>query len=457
MKSTLIWLLALALVSLCARTAPLPSDAYSSSSRRSIPRASRNAARLSHVRRGDASALKETAESAEHAVAATKMKDWKRPIVITISAVGLAMTIGWNYISAKSFFSNRAKYYREKKRLEEERKKPPPQVGDTMCTVQTYYTGDQVESRKPTLVKAPCYVLGQQQSMGQQSSAVQNTAQQQGAVVPQQPEHIASTGGGSSSSSLTAMLNRGGGISNGDGGAQAPTFSPQPQPPVVFTAQDVSTDAKPGASSTVEPAPAPDVDHNSGTPIDGPLNKRGLTSVTSLEAAHGIEAASHEIEEVALEVPSPSPPSSPSTSPTSSLRTSDDIPLLPLDVRGRTRFVFSPSGAARARGRPGFPVARPFDPVEFSPAFDDQQHSDVAHDDALPKIAADDKKDRVSSPRLKSKLNRWKVWSKLQGAKKIKTEDITFGLTVLNTIGNIPSLILTTINAMYYRGNPKVD
>ena len=51
---------------------------------------------------------------------------------------------------------------------------------------------------------------------------------------------------------------------------------------------------------------------------------------------------------------------------------------------------------------------------------------------------------------------KWKVWRTKAGS-KLSTEDITFGLTVLNTIGNIPSLILTTINAYCYRGNPKVD
>lgn len=43
------------------------------------------------------------------------------------------------------------------------------------------------------------------------------------------------------------------------------------------------------------------------------------------------------------------------------------------------------------------------------------------------------------------------------GKSKISTGDLTFGVTVLNTIGTIPSLVLTTLNAYYYRGNPKVD
>lgn len=35
--------------------------------------------------------------------------------------------------------------------------------------------------------------------------------------------------------------------------------------------------------------------------------------------------------------------------------------------------------------------------------------------------------------------------------------DITLALGIINSIGTIPGLIMTLINAEYYRGNPKVD
>ncbi|SJX61419.1 uncharacterized protein SRS1_10474 [Sporisorium reilianum f. sp. reilianum] len=459
MKSTLIWLLALALLSLCARTAPLPSP---SSSHRHIPHSS--APRTSLAKRGEASALESAAESA---ISTAKKKDWKRPIVISISAIGLVMTIGWNYISAQSFFSNRAKYYKEKKRLEVEKRKPPPQVGDMVCTVETYYTPDQVEARKPSQVRTPCYVMGQQGGAAQQSTAQQNTAQQQtttqpqnptqqgaaaseqpasvepqpsGNVVPQQPEQVVSPRVGVSSDSLRAMLSRGRGSASG-----TQTSTDESQSSVEFAAPDDSSSVDPASSSSsVAPASVPAADEYGSTRVGGPLHKRGLTT-EGAEAAHGIEEAAHEIEE-AHNPPSPSPPSSTSTSPSTSVRSNENIPLLPLDSHGRTRLVSSTFAdsrvaRARARARPGFAVARTSHAVDSAAAFD--------AGDAL----AEGEKDKAGSTRPKGP----KVWTRIKSIKKVKTEDITFGLTVLNTIGNIPSLILTTINAYYYRGNPKVD
>ncbi|CDR99209.1 hypothetical protein [Sporisorium scitamineum] len=422
MKSTWILLLTLALLSLCARTAPLPPDT-SSSSRHSIPHPSRPSTKLSRpflYKRGEVvpSTASNLEQAAEDAVATTKKKDWKRPIAITISAVGLVMTVGWNYISAQSFFSNRAKYYREKKRLEAEKSKPPPQVGDTVCTVEAYYTPDQVETRKPSRTRSPCYVMSQQGGAAGQTTAQQNTVQQQGGAVSQQPGGVVSQqpggvvseqpggsvspGVGASSDSLTAMLSRDNSVS---GGRQPSDAQQESQPPMFFPAsQGVTPNVAPGSSSSFASTPAPVSSPYSRAQVGEPLNKRGLGSAAGAEAeaAHEIQEAAHEIKQL--------------------------------------------SDVARARfARPGFAVARTSQPGDHSSMFDDLRSP------GADSLAEDEEKVKPSSPRPKS----W--WKKMKSAKKVSTEDITFGLTVLNTIGNIPSLILTTINAYYYRGNPKVD
>lgn len=310
-------------------------------------------------------------------------------MVITTSAIGLAMTVGWNYISAKSFLSNREKFYREKARLEAERKKPPPKVGDTVCTVETYTTSDQVEGRKPSLVKTPCYVLGQQEGRGP---------------------------GGDAQVAGTSMGDAGDGVV---GGGQQEGHLPidfisgaSDRIPKRFPV----TPSNPSASSAFDPST--DYSANAATGnivISQPLHKRGLSSPQPITAVD-------EIVEEAIP-PHLSPPVLSSSSSSSSIHSSEYIPLLPLDSNHRLR------------PRPSFPPST-FKSTSSPPPSDQRKKLDS-------KLSADKYKDWVQ--KLKSSGDR------------LSTDDITFGLTVLNTVGNVPSLIMTTINARYYRGNPKVD
>lgn len=265
----------------------------------------------------------------------------------------------------------------------------------------------------------------------------------------EQPGGSVSPGVGASSDSLTAMLSRDNSVS---GGRQPSDAQQESQPPMFFPAsQGVTPNVAPGSSSSFASTPAPVSSPYSRAQVGEPLNKRGLGSAAGAEAeaAHEIQEAAHEIKQVAPERPSPSPPSSTSTSPFSSLRTSERTPFLRISLDTRRRLGSSTlqlSDVARARfARPGFAVARTSQPGDHSSMFDDLRSP------GADSLAEDEEKVKPSSPRPKS----W--WKKMKSAKKVSTEDITFGLTVLNTIGNIPSLILTTINAYYYRGNPKVD
>lgn len=64
--------------------------------------------------------------------------------------------------------------------------------------------------------------------------------------------------------------------------------------------------------------------------------------------------------------------------------------------------------------------------------------------------------ERAGAEWLRQNSKQWKE-TRDNKKKRLKTEDITFGITVLNTVGTIPSFALTVANAYLYRGNPKVD
>ncbi|GAC96910.1 hypothetical protein PHSY_004494 [Pseudozyma hubeiensis SY62] len=374
---------ALAVLSLCAHASPLPSTYTPPSA-------------LLKRQSASASALQSTTEAA---ISSTPKSDWKRPVVITTSAIGLAMTVGWNYISAKSFLSNREKFYKEKARMEAEKKKPPPKVGDTVCTVETYTTSDQVEGRKPSLVKTPCYVLGQRgEGQGQQE------------------------GGGRDGDAQVASMSSGDGGDDVVGGVSESQQQGDLSSDFESGARDRIPKRFPVTSSTASAPsafdPSRDYSANAATGnivISHPLHKRGLSSPQPITAVDEI------VEEA---IPThPSFPSLSSSSSSSSIHSPEYIPLLPLDSNHRLR------------PRPSFPPST-FESTSSPPSSDLRK-------ELKPNLSSD----------------KYKAWvQKLKSSgEKLSTDDITFGLTVLNTLGNIPSLIMTTINARYYRGNPKVD
>ncbi|KAJ9477416.1 hypothetical protein PHBOTO_000958 [Pseudozyma hubeiensis] len=372
---------ALAVLSLCAHASPLPSTHTPPST-------------LLKRQPSSASALQTTTEAA---ISSTPKTDWKRPVVITTSAIGLAMTVGWNYISAKSFLSNREKFYREKARLEAERKKPTPKVGDMVCTVETYTTNDQVEGRKPSLVKTPCYVLGERGEGQRQQD-----------------------GGGPGGDAQVASMSSGDGGDDGVGGVSESQQEGELPNDFESGARVHIPKRFPVTSSTASASfdPSSEYSANAATSnivIPQLLHKRGLSSPQPITAVDEI------VEEA---IPThPSAPSLSSSSSSSSIHSPEYIPLLPLDSNHRLR------------PRPSFPPST-FESISSPPPSDQRKKLD-------PKLSAD----------------AYKAWvQKLKSSGgKLSTDDITFGLTVLNTVGNIPSLIMTTINARYYRGNPKVD
>ena len=424
MRSTLISILTLALLSLCAQSSPLPLPPPDFSSRHSIPHEHHHStsSSTSLSKRTPAPPASAAVRTAEQAL--SKKKDWKRPVVISISAIGLVMTVGWNYISLQSFLSNREKYRREQKRLQAEKDKPPPKVGDTMCIVQTYTTDDQVATRKPGEVKAPCYQLGTGQGGVSPSVASPEVGVSPPSVPPQ-----------GSTSAVPIQSESGTGVQQ-----QQPAAQPQQQ----------------GAYANSFPYISPNTPlHTSSTPYAPAINPNRAGGLTKRELPSS-SAAEEIIEETAPKLrsslsPSPSFLSTSSSPPTAlhhPLTHEERIHLLTSLSRSST---FSPG---TARHRPGFP----------SPLLTPPQ-GQVMHDDTLQALRKAKEEEAERGGEVKEnkgeggkKRKGWKkVWKGKPGGGKLSTEDITFGLTVLNTIGNIPSLILTTINAYYYRGNPKVD
>lgn len=371
MRSPLVSFLTLLVLSLSARTAPIdPSSPPRSSF---LPPHQRSTSLLKRTPTGPSPAIR----AAETALAEGEKKDWKRPVVISISAIGVAMTVGWNYIAFKSFFANKEKYEREQRRLQAEKERPPPNVGDTICTVETYLTPEQVEGRKGSVLKSPCYRLG---------------------------EGAASSQGVGSAGRMV-----GGGMGPGEMVSEAP--APTSSIAALQQRQGVQTATYPPLTGSLSKGVGP-----------GGLVRRGMNGATDM------------VEEAAPKLR----PSSLSFSASSSRRPLQEwIPLTQLD-RARPQPEEERKLLSPLRHRPGGPL----------PGFPALQTHTSPPEQHLPLEVEEEIKE-------KSKAG-WKL-SKLRDGKKLKTEDITFGLTVLNTIGNIPSLILTTVNAYYYRGNPKVD
>ncbi|EST06092.1 hypothetical protein PSEUBRA_003952 [Kalmanozyma brasiliensis GHG001] len=358
MRGILVYLLALAIMSLCARTSPIP------------PRQSvRQQSTAHHSPITPSSLLKRQSQPASTAVKAIENaaleapKDWKRPLVIMLSGIGIASTIGWNYVSLRSFLNNQAKYRKQKERMEAEKSKPLPKVGDTLCAFATYTTLDEVQRRKPKVVKRPCYVLGARE---------------------------------------------------------------ESQPRDGFAAgHSVYGEASSAAAAPDLPTGPSRLD---GLTMGGRMKKRGLAPA-SAEGLEEIAAeATHDLH----------PPTAPPISHWHS-------PPAPVPDEERDRLISSmPQSAAFTRRpstlspRPGFPRAH----IEMT--------SPSSHDPPTEAIENDTPEEKVAGESSKKPLK----WLK---GKKISTEDLTFGVTVLNTIGTVPSLVLNTLNAYWYRGNPRTD
>lgn len=375
MRHSLIHILSLLLLSLCARASPLPTyfpprSSFVSNLRRNYALLKRNPASPSSL-----------VHEGEEAVAEVEKKDWKRPVILSITALGLVQTVGWNYIAVKSFMSNRAKYAKEQKRLREERERPPAKVGDTICVVKSYTTEEEVEERKPGVFRSPCYVLG---------SAPGPQAQQPTTLPQQELQQLPPP---------RAMSASPGQQPRGPGPGQSEVYaSPSPYP------------ATPGGNSV-------------GV---GALVKRGLVNEIQVADVLVKDTVPESITELA----------------TSSRTGAEWIPLSRLhrpesDEESRLLSPSSLPSMLRERQRhplPGFPALR------ATPRFTKAEQRDL-----------EEEWKKARGPKVHEAID------KVARKKKLKTDDIVFGLTILNTIGNIPSLILTTINAYYYRGNPKVD
>ncbi|KAJ1033217.1 hypothetical protein NDA13_001214 [Ustilago tritici] len=418
MRSTLLNVIFLLTLTLCARTSPIPHP----SSFRCIPRppprsdlsntnqpqspltppSSHPPSSLSLSKRtpNEYSTLKSATSAIEEASSSLKgsmsdkpeiekAKDWKRRIVITISGLGVLMTVGWNYISLQSFLSNRARWRKEKARLEAEKNKPPPKVGDMMCTVETYSTEDQVAERKPGMSKVPCYRLGDASSLGQVGGTDVGIAS--GGVVQQQQ--------------TTAQM----------------------------------------AGSAATKYAAPIGANQQGNIVAGPLTKRGLPEEIIEEASTSVaQAFGHGKQSFhSLFSPySPYPPLPPSSFYWPRTLNQFKTRWIPLRSLGQPNLEEKQSSLSKFA--PRVPQS-PSPSASSNPANTENVQMEV--------VKAEEKKQKVKGKeKVKNILK-----GKRPGGKAISTDDITFCLTILNTVGGIPSLLFTMANAYYYRGNPKVD
>ncbi|KAJ1034545.1 hypothetical protein NDA18_001401 [Ustilago nuda] len=418
MRSTLLNVIFLLTLTLCARTSPIPHPSSFRCIPRSPPRSDLSntnqpqsplTTRLSHppsspslskrtpgeqtISKPATSAIEEASSSLKGLLndnpGTEKAKDWKRRIVITISGLGVLMTIGWNYISLQSFLSNRARWRKEKARLEAEKNKPPPQVGDVMCTVETYSTEDQVAERKPGMSKVPCYRLGEASSLGQVGGTDVGTTS--GAVVQQQQ--------------TTAQM----------AGLAATRYA-----------------ASIGANQQ-------------GNIVAGPLTKRNpppeIIEEASTSAAHAFDHVKQDFN-TPFSPYSPYPPLRPSSFYFP--RTSDQIKAAWFPLRPLGQSNLEEKQTLLSEFAPRVPQS-PSPSASSRPANTEKGQMEV--------VKAEEGKQKVKAKEKVKNLFK----GKRPGGKAISTDDITFGLTILNTIGGIPSLLFTMANAYYYRGNPKVD
>lgn len=434
MKSTLLQILSFLILSICAHTSPIPLDPSSFSSRNSIPHPPSHSdlsstqsqpdplskrANEGEIFKSALSLAQDSAEPfipktaiAEHSATAPapKAKDPRRKAVIGLAFTGLGITIGWNFISLQSFLSNREKYRREQRRLEAEKKKPPPKVGDVICTVETYSTEDQVAERKPGSLRVPCYRLGSQDGVGEGVQGTQAGVQNVGGVMQQAQQGMGGFAAAAYGGSPSRYSYNRGSVGASVGGLTKRTF-PSASSEIIEEATDVAKSASTTASDMRNP-----IFHSPFSPYSP--NPSSFSQPTPPDNLH------HWI-------------------PLSSL------PRSPSPSSERARLLNSPSRSEFAPHRrpkvPGTAV-----PLRTSPST--ESFSDLSRFDRVkPKVGMEKKKVRLQ----KSWLNLLK--GRRRNGKELTTEEITFFVTVLNTIGGLPSLALTTANAIHYRGNPRVD
>nr|CDI57175.1 hypothetical protein BN887_05817 [Melanopsichium pennsylvanicum 4] len=204
----------------------------------------------------------------------------------------------------------------------------------------------------------------------------------------------------------------------------------------------------PETSSTISASSSPALNSASF----GRFVKRGIPPTSS--AGEIVEQVSPRLSPMSVIHGLPPTPSEPSTS-LSPVTHAKHIPHIPFSRDQRrpeevTPLLTEPLRSSAfpfgsARKRPNFPLP----------------NIDTSHANLNQKFSNDEKRLATFDIESKSPIQeeqQSELKPKIQNTtKKMKTEDITFALTILNTIGNIPSLILTMINAYYYRGNPKVD
>ncbi len=453
MRSALVYLLAFNLLALCARTSPIPPRSRFSSPQDRVPRSDQSTPLSPSLHKRAPGGAVELIEDAERTIASatsTTVKtgeEWKKPVILTSAGIGVVMTVGWNYIAFQSFFSNRAKYLKEKKRQEAEELKPPPKVGDTMCMVETYATQDQVEERRPGVTRAPCYKLG--------DAPVETSSMAVGAAPGTSPAIV-----GQSQPIVPNPDLRASAVSTVST-SEAPASQPDG---AVATSSAFQTSAYGASSSDTALAP------------EGRLKRRGEPSPSTVsEISEIVEEALPNLYHVS---PSSSSASSPGEMvdhkwiPLSQPKHPLSRELRYLEEEQRRRLIPSTSSssppppppmlssATRQRGVgrgkvPGVPALRPLSPPAAAERMQPTQRAPF--EVSSPSSEEEEEKAEEAPKRGSGRKGILVPFKALKKVKDLKTEDITFGLTILNTIGGIPSLILTTINAYYYRGNPKVD
>lgn len=366
-----------------------------------------------------------TKRALEQVGEATKVveKDWKRPIIISVGLVGAVGTIGWNYIAVQSFISNRRKYLAAEKALEAEKSQPRPQAGDTFCTVKTYLTEEQISARKPSQVTLPCWRLGES---GGSAMPPVNTDDLRAYSPPRQlptAELYAS-----STSSATHDKTVG--------------FEPQVRKRGLTSFAETWRVVHPyamlmrddGASSHRQLATT------AQELIELSRGRVRRPAVLADNSARHAAAAVTQWEAIARK----------GEVGTAARWTKEPLFTNTHRTQPQKAHALAPPSILRMERRPAEPQTlathpagthdthQPGSPTE-PPSADDKTGVRTATNTAVAQDA------RPADAPVPAK------------AKKVKTEDITFALTVLNAIGTLPSLILTTLNAYLYRGNPKVD
>lgn len=217
------------------------------------------------------------------------------------------------------------------------------------------------------------------------------------------------------------------------------------QAPCFQIASDATSASPNVTSSTTE-----DVGKQEGASSGktGGLTRRGLSSNT-VTLGEMIKDTSTSLEHVP---PFLSRPSSSSSSSLTELTRLHRPHLGTLEEHARllspaSRHLSPSNSLVRQRlaSLPGFPVLTPVE----SPTSDssDRLLRDFSWKSSLDSNSVDEATSTLAPHR----------WAWIKKARTAPTEDLVFALTILNSIGSIPSLTLTLLNAYYYRGNPRVD